>query len=56
MPHLSIRLDQELYNEIEINRGDEDRTTYIKKKILVAHLEAQNTLSGTQGITDVTQT
>ena len=51
MPHLSIRLDQELYDEIEINRGDEDRTTYIKK-ILVAHLEAQNTTSGTQGITD----
>ena len=48
MPHLSIRLDQELYDEIEINRGDENRTTYIKK-ILVAHLEAQNTLSGTQG-------
>lgn len=57
MPHISIRLDQELYDKIESIRGDEDRTTYIKKS-LVAHLEAQNTDSDTQSIkesnTDVT--
>ena len=51
MPHISIRLDQKLYDEIDTNRGDEDRTTYIKK-ILVAHIEAQNTASGTQDITE----
>jgi 5-bromo-4-chloroindolyl phosphate hydrolysis protein len=51
VPHISIRLDQELYDKIESNRGDKDRTTYIKK-ILIAHLEAQNTVSGTQGITE----
>ena len=49
MPHISIRLDQELYDKIESNRGGEDRTAYIKKSI-VAHLEAQDTASGTQGI------
>ena len=50
MPHISIRIDQELYDKIESIRGDEDRTAYIKK-VLVAHIEAQNTVSGTQGNT-----
>ncbi|OGY42581.1 MAG: hypothetical protein A2Y82_01705 [Candidatus Buchananbacteria bacterium RBG_13_36_9] len=53
VPHISIRIDQELYDKIEGIRGDEDRTAYIKK-VLVAHIEAQNTASGTQGNTDVT--
>lgn len=48
MPHISIRIDQELFDKIEGIRGDEDRTAYIKK-VLVAHIEAQNTASGTQG-------
>lgn len=51
MPHISIRIDQELYDKIESIRGDEDRTAYIKK-VLVAHIEAQNTASGTQGNTE----
>ncbi len=54
MPHISIRMDQDLYDKIESIRGDEDRTAYIKK-ILVAHLEAQNTASGTQGNTSGAQ-
>lgn len=54
MPHISIRIDQELYDKIESIRGNEERTAYIKK-ILVAHLEAQNTASGTQGSTSGAQ-
>ena len=49
MPHISIRLDQELYDKIDSNRGDQDRTSYIKK-ILVLHFETQNTAYGTQDI------
>ena len=54
MPHISLRIDQELYDKIESIRGDEERTAYIKK-VLVAHLEAQNTASGTQGDTSGAQ-
>jgi 5-bromo-4-chloroindolyl phosphate hydrolysis protein len=43
-----------LYDKIESIRGEEDRTAYIKK-ILVAHIEAQNTASGTQGNTSGAQ-
>jgi len=50
VPHISLRIDQELYDKIESIRGHEDRTAYIKK-ILVTHIEAQNTASGTQGNT-----
>jgi 5-bromo-4-chloroindolyl phosphate hydrolysis protein len=53
VPHISLRIEQELYDKIEGIRGEEDRTTYIKK-ILVAHIEAQNTASGTQGNTSST--
>lgn len=54
VPHISIRIDQELYDKIENIRGDEDRTAYIKR-ILVLHFEAQNTAFGTQGNTSGTQ-
>jgi len=54
VPHISIRIEQDLYDKIESIRGDEDRTAYIKK-ILVAHLEAQNTASGTQSNTSGAQ-
>ena len=54
VPHISIRIDQELYDKIENIRGNEDRTAYIKK-VLVLHIEAQNTAFGTQGNTSGTQ-
>jgi len=54
VPHISLRIDQELYDKIESIRGEEDRTTYIKK-VLVTHIEAQNTTSGTQGNTSGAQ-
>jgi len=54
VPHISLRIDQELYDKIESIRGDDDRTAYIKK-ILVAHIEAQNTASGTQSNTSGAQ-
>ena len=54
VPHISIRIDQELYDKIENIRGNEDRTAYIKK-VLVLHIEAQNTTYGTQGNTSGTQ-
>ena len=47
-------MDQDLYDKIESIRGEEDRTAYIKK-VLVTHIEAQNSASGTQGNTSGAQ-
>ncbi len=52
MPHVSIRLDQELYDKIESIRGYKDRSAYIKE-ILVTHLNAESNTSGTQSNTEV---
>ncbi len=54
MPSITFRLDQELYDKIELQRGDTDRSKYLKD-IIVLHFDLQGKTNEEQNNTDERQ-